>query len=226
MLDDMQMQFNVARHSLEQLGLMIANYRDTVPAPLQEAPRARRVGRIKSLDTWVDWLTVNGPAYRKDIAEATGLNLATNATAHVRPWKDHMEHWSDGQLPADTLCNITGPKKGMGRPPVIYFLWSQRFDLLPRYGVGPEKPYATGGVVEPGALTGVLQPHEHCFPTVEVTDSNGWAQQAWALTAEDLTGDGVVATVSDPDETDLTMDDLYNAWENAEPVEPTDGADG
>lgn len=228
MVEAMQLQANIVRHSLEQLTKMLASYRDTLPAPMVEGPRvAQRRAVPKSMAQWVTWLQSNGPAYRKTIADATGTNLASNVTPHIRKWKPHMEMWGDDAVPQDTLFNIPAPANGMGRPPVIYFLWSQRYDVSPKFGVGPERPFATGGTVEPGALTGVLRPYEHVIPTVEVTDSNGWAQQAWALTAEDLTGDGVVATVSDPDETDLTMDDLYNAWENAEPVDPDGGgADG
>jgi hypothetical protein len=234
MLEEMQLQYNVARHSLEQLGVMVAAFRDTVPAPLEEGSRSRRVGRIKSLETWVGWLKANGPAYRKEIAEATGTPLATNATAHVRQWKDHMEMWSDDQIPGDTLLNISGPRKATGRPPVIYFLWSQRFNLMRLYGVGPIPSIDTTGTSADLHGTAAPQPEPLDPETVlGVVTPVTWQDEAWT-TAQDSGEIQFVTSAAarsahgmDPNYgEELTMDDLYNAWENGEPVDLADGPDG
>jgi hypothetical protein len=213
-----------ANAALERF-LDIVSYGTISATPSPNVPTCVRV--------WTRWLADNGPANRQDITKATGTKFTERGTPHTLRWED-IADGGPSDIPENTIIRFRGLKTdhGRGAPPTIYALWSQRFDVLPKFGVGPERPFATGGPVSPGALTGVLQPGERIIPMIEVTDSNGWAQQAWALTAEDLTGDGVVATVSDPDETDLTMDDLYNAWENAEPVDlgdgtvDPDGADG
>lgn len=184
-LDEIIHQHTVAQHHLDRLGRLIASYRELVPAPDETgtAPSRRR-GRVKSAEAWVGWLSDNGPAYRKTVAEAVG-NLAANASPLVRQWKEHMEIWPDDQLPGDTLMNIQGPKPSgsKGRPQVIYFLWSQRYDVLPSFGVGPSSPTTNptlsdptdaSGESEPQTLTGVVRP-----PTeYDWNGAENWPQQA------------------------------------------------
>ncbi len=87
----------------------------------------------KSNSRWVAWLTANGPATRKTIADAVGL-----LTGDVPPYADQL---FDGTYPDDTMMRLSAENAhGHGRPVDVYFLWSQRFDLLVLFGVGPVPP--------------------------------------------------------------------------------------
>lgn len=235
LLEEIILQHNVVRHSVERLGELLANYQNTIPAPHAEGVKASRKSGIKSLDIWVGWLKENGPAFRQTIWDATGINLATSASPQIRKWMPHMEMWGDNDVPADMLFNIPGrSKRGMGRPPVVYFLWSQRYDVFPNFDVGPERPTVdtTGTsadlsgsaspepepdlgqqyldtVTRPTELTaedetvidgllGVVQPPEQRPPTWDdlVAGAKPWPEQSFDFTAEDLTADGIVSTVS------------------------------
>lgn len=188
-LEEIRLQFNVVRHSTERLGELIASYGDMVPSPNGDGLKTRRSGSIKSLDVWIDWLKANGPSLRQTIWDATGVNLATSATPQVRKWKDHMEMWSDGELPPDTLFNIQGTTRRKGRPPVIYFLWSQRFDVFPIFDVGPERE--TDYESEPtDTVLGVIQPPDGHPPTWDdlVAGAKPWPEQSFDF-AQEMTPD-------------------------------------
>lgn len=124
---------------MERVAELTAQFDKIAPPTLGGSgiTRQRIPHKVKAIRTWVKWLSENQPALRKDITAATGVNLTANATHHVLSWKPHMEDWEADTLPGDTLMNISAPTTGMGRPSHIYFLWSQRFDLLPLFEVGP-----------------------------------------------------------------------------------------
>lgn len=99
---------------------------------------------IASLKTWQRWLADNGPASRGQITEASGVKLSERASPHTVVWDEVAG--LDVNYPDDTVCRVrANPPDGGGRgaPPVIYFLWSQRYDVRDKYGVGPERPDPT-----------------------------------------------------------------------------------
>lgn len=104
---------------------------------------------------WVAWLQLNRPAYRQELMESVAKPLPGNQP--VLDWKSVMATWPDSAVPDDTMCKINGQSTGMGRPPTIYFLWSQRFDVYDLFGVGPSERPAMEAT-EPEVLLGVIHP--------------------------------------------------------------------
>jgi len=104
---------------------------------------------------WVSWLQLNRPAYRQQLMDGVGKPLPGNQP--VLDWKSIMATWPDAAVQGDTLCKMNGQSTGQGRPPTIYFLWSQRFDVYGEFGVGPsERPTTVAS--EPEVLLGVIHP--------------------------------------------------------------------
>jgi hypothetical protein len=63
-----------------------------------------------------------------------------------------MAELVEANYPDDMMMRISVDNPhGHGRPVDVYFLWSQRFDVKPIYGVGPELP-------DSKAMLGVVQP--------------------------------------------------------------------
>lgn len=128
----------------------------------------------KSLIAWAEWLAENGPALRQKVWDGTGVNLTPKGLNQTREWRAVMAMWDDDALPADKVMKIPGNCTAAGRPPMIYFLWPQRFDVHALFGVGPS--YDPRPVK---AMTGVIQPPDGTVSMTEVRDANGWPQQAW-----------------------------------------------
>lgn len=172
----------------------------------------------KSLIAWADWLAENGPSLRQKVWDGTGVNLTPKGLNQTREWRGIMAMWDDDALPADKVMRIPGDGTAAGRPPMIYFLWPQRFDVYGLFGVGPPhdpRPKKDLGqqyldtVTRPTELTaedetvidgllGVVQPPEQRPPTWDdlVAGAKPWPEQSFDFTAEDLTADGIVSTVS------------------------------
>lgn len=112
----------------------------------------------KSHQRWVEWLSENGPASRKTIADAVGL-----LTGEIPPYANLLP--AKGMFPDDMMLRLSADNPhNHGRPLDVYFLWSQRFDVLPLFGVGPERPLETDGESE--TLLGVIMPPE---PSLDAT---------------------------------------------------------
>lgn len=102
---------------------------------LDRAPKCVRV--------WTRWLAENGPNTRAYITEATDTKFSERGTPHTIRWDDITGDTADDDLfPASTIIRFKGNKldAGRGAPPTIFALWSQRYDVLPKFGVGPERP--------------------------------------------------------------------------------------
>lgn len=136
-LAEIQQTFNTVRNDVDRLGGLIATFANMVPVPDAGVVSSQPTRRIKSMDEWVEWLAENRPVPRSVLVSNTGTDLTITARKQVLHWKEHMEMWTDDQLPDTVLLSIDGPKRGTGRPPLIFFLWSQRHTLYPLYGVGP-----------------------------------------------------------------------------------------
>jgi hypothetical protein len=108
----------------------------------------------------------NQPAFRKVIQDATGIKLSTAAYPHMIEWSPEMRYWPDDAVEDDIVCRIRAKSTGPGAPQVICFLWSQRFDVLPLYGVGPTRPDPSEIISmepEPVPLLGVLSPTDENY---------------------------------------------------------------
>jgi hypothetical protein len=151
----LQTQIDTLREAVDRQGRTIDALIATIPQMSQAGPPGTPGGGRRSSGgmvyrEWVGWLSQNGPAFRQTIMDAVGKPLPGNQS--VVNWNSIMATWADDAMPSDTLCKINGHSTGQGRPPVIYFLWSQRFDLHSKFGVGPEsRP-------EPQGLLGVVHP--------------------------------------------------------------------
>lgn len=193
-----------ASSALERF-LEIISYGTDSQAPLGGVPQCVRV--------WSAWLAQNGPDTRQNITEATGRKFTERGTPHTLRWDD-IQDGDSANIPENTIIRFTGAKvnEGRGAQPVVYALWSQRYDVFPKFGVGPSLPDnvadAYGSVAAEGvapsaeavqqALTGVIRPPTSAHPI----DPDYGEEEPFDFTAEDLTGDGFVATVSDPTEFD------------------------
>lgn len=99
---------------------------------------------IRCVREWTRWLAANGPELKPIIAEETGIKFSERGTPHTFLWDESMEDDPDDALPPNAIVRMQAPaREGRGRPPMIYFLWSQRFDVHPRFGVGPIKSEPT-----------------------------------------------------------------------------------
>ncbi len=141
-----------------------ANYARALAAHLEYEKalgmeKAPRKPTIKCLRIWGEWLAANGPATRAYITGATGERLTERATPHTIQWTDDIDPTDDLSYPPDTIMRIRSLSEGFGRgaPPTVYFLWSQRFDVREKFGVGPERPDETTvlGVIQPPHVTDV-----------------------------------------------------------------------
>lgn len=157
-----------------------------------------------SLDVWARWLANHQPATRQAIWDATGVKLTERATPHTVLCDDSIGDLADNTFLPDTVCRMRGrsaPGTGRGGRPVIYFLWDQRYDVRPLFGVGPERPMDPSdselqtllGVVMPPPMYGnltddtmdawlaegapVMPPDEF----THIVDENGWDQGVLSL---------------------------------------------
>lgn len=198
-------QVAALNEKVAQQGQTIEALVSSVPPLTQPIIGAPSNGRSKAgglvYREWVSWLSEIGPAYRQDIIDGVRKTLPGNQP--VVDWTSIMATWPNDAVPSDTLCKINGKSTGQGRPPTIYFLWSQRFDIYGRFGVGPEsRP-------EPQTLLGVI--HPPLGPaTVPAPDTE-------PLTGEPLDGFGLPANEWDGYEPDLANDPSPQP----EPTEPT-----
>lgn len=98
---------------------------------------------IRCLAVWQKWLAENGPNTRQVITEETNVKLTERATPHTVQWDyEDIDPTDDSAYPDDMLFRIRAPRRegGRGASPVVYFLWSQRWDIHPLFGVGPLQP--------------------------------------------------------------------------------------
>lgn len=127
--------------------------------PLKDAPRATTQGP-RCLAVWTRWLAENGPNTRSVIAEATGVKFTERATPHTYRWVDVLNA-DDDQISPLSIIRFVGKKTHDGQrgaPPVIYALWSQRYDVRTKFGVGPERPQAMTGVIQPPVSAHPIDP--------------------------------------------------------------------
>jgi hypothetical protein len=119
----------------------------TSSGPLSNVPSCVRI--------WTRWLVDNGPTIRQDIAEATKTKFTERGTPHTLRWED-IEDGDGADIPENTIIRFKGIKEdgGRGAPPTIYALWSQRYEVLPKFGVGPERSPGTD------TLLGVITPDQ------------------------------------------------------------------
>lgn len=163
-----------AQTNLTNAAVLFAEYMDDVASPMSRKSQMA-LPNIRSLQLWAEHLAVNGPTLRQDIWDATGLNLSQSGHTQVKQWKGPMAFWPENSVSPGSVCSIPSLGNGKGRPPVIYFLWSQRFDVRPKFGVGPERSS------DSDALLGVIQPEpeyqigetisQEDAPTVSEADS-------------------------------------------------------
>lgn len=121
---------------------------------------------VRCVREWTDWLSLNGPALKSDIVEATGIKFTERGTPYTVEWSTSLSEAPDDQFAPNTIMKIGSRAEGRGAPPKVYFLWSQRWDVHPLFGVGPLKPKTVVDYVneigevgfDPEPLTGVVKP--------------------------------------------------------------------
>src|SRR3990167_9510519 len=146
----------VAQTYLSKAAVLVAEYQSAAaPTPLGSAVRSTNT-TIHSLHMWAEHLAEHGPTTRGDLDAATGLNLTKSGYDRTHAWVRPMTYMAGGSFPDDAVMRIKGPSNGVGRPPVVYFLWSQRWDVHPLFGVGPVKPENAPAISIPtdGAMRG------------------------------------------------------------------------
>lgn len=204
----------VAQTYLGKVAVMVAEYQDSVaPMPLHGSAIRSSNTAIHSLQMWAEHLAENGPTARGALNTITGLNLTKSGYDRTHAWVGPMTYMPDDAFPADAVLRIKGLSNGVGRPPVIFFLWSQRWDVRPKFGAGPTKPENLPAPVDGSHLhqsdlthdeAGGLEPvHEWLLespadntPDDAVTDSLRYASmdewnEAWSPSLRVLAADGV-----------------------------------
>lgn len=172
-----------ANAALERF-LSIISYGTDTAAPLTSVPQCVKV--------WTRWLVDNGPATRQAITKATGTKFTERGTPHTLQWEDIVDP-NSADIPENTIIRFTGHglNQGRGAKPVIYALWSQRYDVLPKFGVGPVEP-------DPLLFKPTVESESNAaVPLLGIVTSDG-TQSNWGLPPSDQWEE-------------LTMDDLYNA---------------
>lgn len=133
---DAMQHYALAHHHLTKLKETLdemAVGQGTTPAP-SSAP-------VRCVREWADWLAVNGPSIKGDIQDSTGVRFTERGTKYTVEWVPSMAAEPDDRFPPNALMKIGSKPDGRGAPPKIFFLWSQRFDVYPKFGVGPsERP--------------------------------------------------------------------------------------
>lgn len=169
----------VAQTYLTKAAVLVARYQETI-SPSGASLARKTNSAIHSLQAWAEHLGENGPTTRGDLHEATGLNLTQSGYNRTQAWAAPMTYMADDALPADAVLRIKGTSDGVGRPPVIYFLWAQRWDVLTKFGTGPIKPTN----FEAGLHSDVVVPDAHpenrgnlVFP-VETDETLDWSEPA------------------------------------------------
>lgn len=95
---------------------------------------------IQCVREWTAWLKQNGPAPKSTIQQETGIKFNERGTPYTIKWLDRMVHEDMDDVDDDTIVKFTIRTLSRGGSPVVYALWSQRFEVRPRYGVGPVPP--------------------------------------------------------------------------------------
>lgn len=98
-------------------------------------------GYPPSLFAWAEWLGKNGPSLRNAVYKGTMKQLSSPASKRVLAWTKSMDTWDEEDVPSDVVCRIqcNAQQFAKGRPPTVFFLWSQRYDVYPIFRVGPIK---------------------------------------------------------------------------------------
>lgn len=141
---------------------------------------------IRCVREWTRWLSENGPALKPDIQEATGIKFTERGTPHTFLWDESMDPEDDDAYPASAIMRVQGPPQdGRGRPPMVYFLWSQRWDVHPLFGVGPRRAIHS---MEPREVEATVDGEPTTLTRVPLRDE--WPDEQSAMT-------GVVRPPSD-----------------------------
>ena len=140
-LDKITEYMSIMRSYQAKIAVLVAKlHADALTGqPALSAPRSAPK-RVRSLQAWADHLSEHGPTARSELKELTGYSLTKTAYDQTVAWTAPMAYTPDEAMPDDTVLHVQGLPTGVGRPAVIYFLWSQRWDVNPRFGVGGVKP--------------------------------------------------------------------------------------
>lgn len=72
-----------------------------------------------------------GPLSARLLARRMGKDALREAHGHISEWRFLRRSVN---VPSDQIVKIKVPPQN-----VVYFLWSQRYDVQERFGVGPER---------------------------------------------------------------------------------------
>lgn len=164
--------------------------------------------RIKCVREFTRWLSENGPALKATIESETGVKFTERGTPHTVHWNDSMAASPDDAYLDHTIMRIDSLSTGAaGRPPVIYFLWSQRFDVRPRFGVGPERPAQSNTVTySPADVAVTVGMHEALAESFDQNPPAAWGETD--LPAQSNTDPEPKATVARY----ATLEEWDEAW--------------
>jgi hypothetical protein len=135
LLAEATQNYALAHHYLSKLKVTL----DKLSAAHSGTPQASRPP-VRCVREWQDWLDINGPTIKGDIQEATGVRFTERGTPYTVEWTPALAQEPDDRFAPHTLMKINTKADGRGAPPKIFFLWSQRWDVHPLFGVGPIKP--------------------------------------------------------------------------------------
>ena len=163
---------------------------------------------VRCVREWQDWLAIHGPAFKSDIAEQTGVRFTERGTPYTVEWTPSLATEPDDHFDPSTLMKISDKSVGRGRPPVIFFLWSQRFDVHPRFQVGPIREETHSNEIPDGSVAVHFDPTIAAAGGVRCVNMTEWDDlHAWLF-------DGMVVTDTKP--TDEQKEMLRNSLPEGE----------
>lgn len=136
LLAEANQHYALAHHHLGKVKIVLDLMIEARPASMVATVNSP----VRCVREWVDWIGVNGPSLKGDIHEGTSVKFTERGAKYTVEWARSLATARDDQFAPNTLMKISGQSKGRGAPPKIYFLWSQRWDVYPKFGVGPIKP--------------------------------------------------------------------------------------
>jgi hypothetical protein len=128
-------QYALAHHHLNRLKDVLDQMASARAfTPVSHAP-------VRCVREWQDYLAINGPTLKPKITDDTGIKFTERGSQYVVEWRSALREMPDDNFAPNTLMKINARSEGKrGSPPRIYFLWSQRWDVHPLFGVGPTGP--------------------------------------------------------------------------------------
>lgn len=133
-------QYALAHHHLSRLKDVLDQM-----ASVRQGAAPSVIPSVRCVREWADYLASHGPTPKPQIHKDTGIKFTEAGGRYTVEWHSALEGVPEDHFAPNTIMKINADPEGKrGAPPKIYFLWSQRYDVRPLFGVGPSEPTDLG----------------------------------------------------------------------------------